>query len=146
MIEIKISANTAEEALSDLRAMTAQVAAVTAAPAEPYVETPPFAESPAGGKPPRTTKAHQDKPADPDPVPEAVDKPAATVDPAPAATTKPISKEDVRAAGRAAANLYGAAIVKDVLKRTGAPSMSDIPEDKRAAFIEELKKLGEKNA
>ena len=93
---------------------------VSDTPVEPYVEEPPHG----------------------DPVTEKPKAPASK-----GGGTAPVPKlEDVRAAGIEAAKKYGQAKVKAILEQFGVPNMTNLAESDRAAFLEQLKGLGEDNA
>ena len=86
--------------------------------------------------------APSEAPASPAPAPEAPKE-----DPAPKPTTgKAPSLEAIRAKGIEAAKKYGQPAIKAILKELGAENMTNLPEDKRAVFLEKLEGLGEGNA
>ena len=80
---------------------------------------------------------------------EAADPPAPAPEkpkePEPAPGKAP-SLEDIRAKGIEAAKKYGQPAIKAILKELGAENMTNLPEDKRAVFLEKLEGLGENNA
>lgn len=80
-----------------------------------------------------------------DPPAPAPEKPQEPPAPKPA-TGKAPSLEDIRAKGIEAAKKYGQPAIKAILKELGAENMTNLPEDKRAVFLEKLEGLGESNA
>lgn len=173
MVEIKVTGNTPLEALSSLTAFATHCmsnkdvwnAANRILEAERHEERKKAAAQ-AAEQPPEFPKDYDVAPADPPgpaagetgpsaaPSEEATDPPA----PAPAlekpqeppapkpATGKAPSLEDIRAKGIEAAKKYGQPAIKAILKELGAGNMTNLPEDKRAVFLEKLEGLGESNA
>lgn len=137
------------------RVQTAGLPAHAPAPAaEPAAKTPgrraPKATpeaTPAGEKPPVVqSKASL---SDPEPAADAslIVEEAITIS-APAEPVKPISDKDLHdALTRKVSDLGGSAAVLDLIRKykpaghTGQFSSNQIPQDKRAAFLEELKAL-----
>ncbi len=104
--------------------------APAAAPADPSGpvagETGPSAAPTEAADPPAPAP---EKPKEPEPAPG-----------------KAPSLEDIRAKGIEAAKKYGQPAIKAILKELGAENMTNLPEDKRAVFLEKLEGLGENNA
>lgn len=90
-------------------------------PLEPYVEDPPHGE--------------------PQPMPEPEPQPAPEPPPAPEDQPKPPALEVIRAKGLAAAQKYGKPAVKAILESFGVPSMTNLAESDRAAFLVKLEAL-----
>ncbi|MCI8811081.1 MAG: hypothetical protein HFF84_13440 [Oscillibacter sp.] len=170
MVEIKVTGNTPLEALSSLTAFATHCmsnkdvwnaanrileaerheerkkAAAQAAEQPPefpkdYDVAPEDPSGPAAGAT-GPSAAPTEKAAPPAPVPE---KPQEAPAPQPAPGKAP-SLEDIRAKGIEAAKKYGQPAIKAILKELGAENMTNLPEDKRAVFLEKLEGLGESNA
>ena len=75
----------------------------------------------------------------------APEKPQEAPAPKPTTGSTP-SLEAIRAKGIEAAKKYGQPAIKAILKELGAENMTNLPEDKRAVFLEKLEGLGEGNA
>lgn len=108
---------------SDTTAPTGAAAGLSAAPANPQAPADlppePYVEEPPHGEP---------QPA-PEPTPTPEDQP------------KPPALEVVRAKGLAAAQKYGKPAVKAILESFGVPSMTNLAEGDRAAFLVKLEAL-----
>lgn len=172
MVEIKVTGNTPLEALSSLTAFAthcmsnkdvwnaanrileaeqheerkkAAARAAEKAPEFPkgYDTAPADPPGPAAGETgptaaPSENAAHAPAPA-PEPKPESAPAPAPT-------TGKVPSLKDIRAKGIEAAKKHGQPAIKAILKELGAENMTNLPEDKRALFLEKLEGLGDNNA
>ena len=175
MVEIKVTGNTPLEALSSLTAFATHCmsnkdvwnAANRILEAERHEERKKAAAqaaAQAAKQPPEFPKDYDVAPEDPSgpvagetgpsaaPTEKAANPPAPAPDkpqeaPAPKpATSKVPSLEDIRAKGIEAAKKHGQPAIKAILKELGAENMTNLPEDKRAVFLEKLEGLGESNA
>lgn len=146
MIEIKITADTALEALRDLTELTAKMTATMpqqgATPATTAKKgkaiTPPPAPTSAPGPAPADQQDAKDTPPW-EGKPEGEDAP--TTDPEPPAPTYTI--ETIRAAGVKAAEVHGKDKVKAVLTSLGVTGMTQLT---KAQYPEFMGKLGELDA
>ena len=151
------------EAHKEAKEAKEAAAVATNSPPEPYVEDPPFPQQDA-----EAPGKAEEPPADPTPAPQPAEaagggaasgstseSPAQSAvasgktgntGAAPGTETKPPKLEEVRAAGIEAAKTHGQAAVKKILEKYGVPNMTSLAEGDRAAFLEDLKGLGEANA
>ena len=162
MVEIKVTGNMPLEALANLTALgmhcmknsEVHAAAIriletekntekkkTALAVETLPADPP---GPAAGETGPSAAPSEEATDPPAPAP-ALEKPQEPPAPKPA-TGKAPSLEDIRAKGIEAAKKYGQPAIKAILKELGAGNMTNLPEDKRAVFLEKLEGLGESNA
>ena len=159
-MEIKVTGNTPLEALAHLTAFglhclsnseVAQAAnrileaekheeAKKKAAAAATTTTPAAPPGPAAGETgPTAAPTEEAAPPAPAAVPKEAPEPKLSTGKAP-------SLEDIRAKGIEAAKKYGQPAIKAILKELGAENMTNLPEDKRAVFLEKLEGLGESNA
>ena len=144
MIEIKITADTAPDALKELIELTTRMAAT----AMPQQEDVPAAPAKTGkGKAPvsvPTDPALADKPTDKDAPPweeKQGNKNTAPADPVPSAPTYTI--ETIRAAGVKAAEVHGKDKVKAILTDLDVTGMTQLTKEQYPEF---MRKLGELDA
>lgn len=118
--------------------------ATPAAPAPAPAAASADPSGPAAGETDPSAAPSEEAANPPAPAP-APEKPQEAPAPKPA-TSKAPSLEDIRAKGIEAAKKYGQPAIKAILKELGAENMTNLPEDKRAVFLEKLEGLGENNA
>ena len=150
MIEIKITGATPLEAMASLTAfgLHCMKDETVAAAASRILEqkTPSGTQKGTAQTPEVRATPNPQASADLHREPYVEEPPHETPDWNDAVVTEPPTPEEVRAAGIEASRTYGTPAVKAILDKFGAKGMSGLREGDRAAFLEELSKLGTSTA
>lgn len=132
MIKFEIYANDTVVALQDLRTLgrlaETYLQGGANPPAEPYVGETPFPSTPVSTGSPETPKAPQSGKGS-----GGTSKTSSG--------TKTVTPEEARARGQAAAKKHGKEVVKAILAKFGAPSISSLKAEDRAPFLAALDEL-----